>query len=41
MLTAAGDKMTELKTILGNKCSPHAHPLVQSQGQLELTGSLK
>lgn len=41
MLTAADDKMTESKAILGNKCRPHAHPLVKGQGQLELAGSLK
>lgn len=41
MLTAADDKMTESKSILSNKCSTHAHPLVQGQGQLELAGSLK
>lgn len=41
MPTAADDKMTESKAIIGDKCSAHAHPLVQSRGQLELAGSLK
>lgn len=34
-------RMTELNAILGNKCSLHAHSLVQSRGQLELAGVLK
>lgn len=39
--SAADDKITGLKAILGNNCSSHPHSLVQIQTQLELACPLK